>query len=73
MWYTSLDVDGQGLCFHMIPADFHLHHAGLAVQWLLLVKDEVADAVVDIPAFVVFYGLQRMRVVTDQCICTGID
>ena len=72
MWHTSLDVDGQGLCFHMIPGYFHLHHAGLAVQRLLLIKDEVADAVVDIPAFVVLYGLQRMRMVTDQRIRPGV-
>ena len=72
MWYTSLDVDGEGLCFHMIHGYFHLHHAGLTVQRLLLVKDKVADAVVDIPAFVVLYGLQRMRVVTNQRIRTCV-
>ena len=66
MWHTSLDVDREGLCFHVVLGNFYHYYASLAIERLLLVEDEVANAIVDIPAFIVFYGLQGVGMVTDQ-------
>ena len=72
-WDATFDVNGNRGCYDVVFGDFNFHHAGLAVQGLLLVEDEVANAIVDIATFVVLNGLQRVGVVTNQRIGTGIN
>ena len=45
----------------------------MGVDGILLVEDEVADAVVDSVAVVILDGLQGMGVVADEHIGTGIN
>ena len=55
------------------PCDFQADHAGAGVDGILLVEDEVADAVVDSVAVVILDGLQGMGVMADEHIGTGIN
>ena len=50
----------DGFHFEAVAAHSQTHHAGLAVQRLVLVEDEVAHAVVDLVAAVVLDGLRSL-------------
>ena len=50
-----------------------MYHAGTGVDGFRLVKDEVADAVVDGLSLVVFYGLQGVGVMTDDAVGACIN
>ena len=65
--------DGDSLRLHRFFCDGEFHDAGLCIQGLGLVKDKVPDTVVDPFPLVVFYGLQRMRVMANECVGSGIN
>ena len=71
--YTFFNCNGYCLNVEALSAYLYSYYAGLAVHGALLVEDEVTDAVVDFVAAIVLNGLQRMGVVADQYIGTGID
>ena len=56
-WYTAFDVNRNRGGGDVVFGHIDLHDAGLTVQGLLLVKDEVADAVIDVMTAVVLNGL----------------
>ena len=62
-------------CFYFQVILFYvqLNHTSLAVDGFLLVKDEVADAVVDVFTLVGLNGLQGVGMVAYQHIGTRID
>ena len=70
-WDAAFDVNGNGCCYDAVFGYFNFYDAGFAVDGLLLVEDEIADAIVDGLASVVLNGLQRVGVVTYQSISTG--
>ena len=53
--------------------DGERHYRGASVHGARLVEDEVADAVEDVAAAICFVSLQRMWMVTDDAVGTGID
>ena len=71
--YAVFYLNGNRCCLHLAFGYLDLHHAGLTVQWLLLVEDEIADAIVDGFSTIVLDGLQRVGVVTDQGVGTSVD
>ena len=56
----------DGFHFEAVAAHSQTHHAGLAVQGLVLVEDEVAHAVIDLMAAVFLDGLEGVGVVTHE-------
>ena len=73
MGYAVSYLDGDGCGDEAVFGNDDLHHAGFAVQGLLLVEDEVADAVVDSLALKGLDGLQGVGVVADKGVGTGFD
>ena len=57
-------LDGNRLHFYGSGGDSYLYHGGPGIDRLRLVEDEVADAVVDGFAAILFDGLKRMGMVT---------
>ena len=60
----------DGLHFETVLAHFQTHHTGLAVQWFVLVEDEVAHAVIDLVTTVVLDGLESVGMVTHEHVGT---
>ena len=54
------------IIFHNVHADY----TGMTIQGFALIKDEIADAVVDEMTFEFFYSLKRVSMVADKDICT---
>ena len=50
-----------------------LNDAGTGVDGLVLVEDEIADAVIDRTTTIFLYGLQCVGVVTNECVSTSIN
>ena len=73
MGYTVSYLDRDGCGLYLNFGYFNFYHAGFAVQGLLLVEDEVADAVIDVASVIVFNGLQGVGVVADEGIGTGFN
>lgn len=73
MWRTVVDANGNGIGHYFIMRDAQAHDASACVEWLLLIKDEIANAIIDRLTLVEFIRLQRMRVVTDDGIGACIN
>ena len=54
------------IIFHNMHADY----TGMTIQGFALIKDKIADAVVDEMTFEFFYSLKRVSMVADKDICT---
>ena len=54
------------IIFHNVHADY----TGMTIQGFALIKDKIADAVVDEMTFEFFYSLKRVSMVADKDICT---
>ena len=67
------DIDWDGRCCDVVFGDADLDEAGLGVDGLLLVEDEVADAIIDVVPAIALDGLQGVGVMTDEGVGTGID
>ena len=72
-WGTMVDANGNGVDFDIVFRDAQAHDAGPRVERLLLVEDEIADAVVNGLALVGLGGLQGMGVVADEDVGSGIN
>ena len=70
---AGLDVDGVDFGGGSAGGDVERNGARPAVDGLLLVEDEVADAVEDGLAGDDFGGLQGVGVVPDETVGTGLD
>ena len=57
----------------LFVGDGEAHDAGLAVEGLRGVEDEVADAVVDLVATIVLDGLQGVGVMADEDVGSSVD
>jgi len=68
-----VDANGNGIGHCFFPCDAQADDAGAAVQRLLLVEDEVADAVKDGLTAVGFGGLQGVGVMSDDDVGAGIN
>ena len=66
-------LDGNRLHFYGSGGDSYLYYGGPGIDRLRLVEDEVADAVVDGFAAILFDGLKRMGMVTNHAVGTGIN
>lgn len=71
--YALADFHGNRLYMGGFPRDFQADHAGAGVDGLLLVEDEVADAVINAVTVVILDGLQGMGVVADEHVGSGIN
>ena len=67
------DLDRDAFRLHRFRGNSQLHHTGFTVQWLVLVEDEVAYAVVDRFTLIGLYGLQRVGMVADECVGTRVN
>lgn len=72
MGLTFYYFDGEWDGFYLILADFHLYHAGLGINGILLVKDEITNTIVDIVPLVMLDGLEGVGVMADEGIGTGL-
>ena len=54
MWRTVVDANGNGIGHYFIMRNAQAHDASACVEWFLLVKDEVANAVINRLALVEF-------------------
>ena len=70
---TVVDEDGDGAGVDVGGCDGELDDGGLAVDGVLGVEDEVANAVVDFVATVLLDGLQGVGVVADEDVGSGVD
>lgn len=61
-----MDFYRDGFHGETVFSYLHPDDAGLAVEWLLLIEDKVAYAVVDGMVMIVFDGLQRVGMVTHE-------
>lgn len=68
-----VDANGNGIGHCFFCGDAQADDAGAGVERLLLVEDEVADAVEDGFAAVGLGALQRVGVVADDDVGTGIN
>ena len=66
--HTSPYFYWDGFRFKAVAADSQAHHAGLAVQGLGLVEDEVTHAVIDGMALELLDGLECVGMVADEYI-----
>lgn len=57
MRYAVLDVDRDGSCRNLVFGDIDFDKAGLAVDGLLLVKDKIADTIIDVAPAIALNGL----------------
>ena len=64
--YAAFNVDGEGRGSDAVFGNIDFDHAGLAVQRLGGVEDEVTNAVVDVMTTIALKGLKRMGVVAYQ-------
>ena len=67
------DGDGNGFCVGCGWCDSEAHHAGAGVDGVLLVENEVSDAVVDGMALEMLNGLQGVGVVADDDVSPGAN
>ena len=70
IWYAMAYFHRDGFHFEAVLAYLQTHHAGLAVQRLVLVEDEVAHAVIDLVAAIVLDSLEGVGVVAHEHIGT---
>ena len=61
-----VDANGNGIGHYFIMRNAQAHDTSACVEWFLLVKDEVANAVINRLTLVAFIRLQRMGVVTND-------
>ena len=73
MWRTVVDANGNGIGHYFIMRNAQAYDTSACVEWLLLIKDEIADAVINGLSLVEFIRLQRVRVVTDDGIGACIN
>ena len=73
MWGTPFDDDGNRLCFQGVGCYGKPDDGSLGVDGLCLVKDKVPYAIINGLVVIEFDALQRVTMVTDQGICTGIN
>jgi hypothetical protein len=71
--YALPDFYRDGFYDEIVFFDAQAYDTGTTVQWLLLIEDEVADTIVDLPAVIVLNGLKGMGMMTDQDISTCQD
>ena len=71
--HALADGNGDGLSVEAVCLDGEADDAGLGVDGLVLVEDEVAYAVVDLLATIVFDGLEGVGVVADQNVCPSLN
>ena len=62
---------GDGLHFETVTPHSQPYHTGLAVQGFVLVEDEVAHAVIDLSAAIVFDGLEGVGMVAHKHVGTS--
>ncbi len=67
------DVDGDSFCSCFFGGNVEFYDAGTGIYGLVLVEDEIADAVIDRTTTVFLYGLQCMGVVTNKCIGSCVN
>ena len=68
--YALTDFYRDGFYDEIVFFDAETYDTGSAVQGLLLIEDEVADAVVDFSTVIVFNGLKGVGMMTDKHIGT---
>lgn len=68
-----VDANGNGIGHCFFRGDAQADDAGAGVERLLLVENEVADAVEDGLTAVGFGGLQGVGVMSDDDVGTGIN
>lgn len=68
-----VDANGNGIGYCFFCGDAQADDAGAGVQRLLLVENEVADAVEDGLTAVGLSGLQGVGVMSDDDVGAGID
>lgn len=66
------DVDGDSFCSCFFGGNVEFYDAGTSVYGLVLVEDEITDAVIDGTTTVFLNGLQCVGVVTNECIGTCV-
>ena len=62
---------GDGLHFETVATHSQPNHTGLVVQGLVLVEDEVANAVVDLTTTVVLDGLEGVGMMAHEHVGTS--
>ena len=63
--YALSNLYRDGFYDEIVFFDAQAYNTGMTVQRLLLIEDEVADTIVDLPAVIVLNGLKGMCMMTD--------
>ena len=69
--HAAFNVYREGSGGDAVFGDIDFDYARFGIEWLCRVEDEVANAIIDRLPLIVFHGLHRVCMVTNEDIGTG--